>query len=399
VTLFANRNTLILSDAHLCEVIGESGTWMPYRQRAYIFDDGLASLIDDAIRWSRSDSASLEIVFNGDIFDFNAPDLRVATAPEVPASISREEPGAAQLISNILDDHPAFVNAVGRALAADATVVFISGNHDAQLVFPEVRVVISNFLMRAAIAAGSYEPRTTLNSRIIFRSWFHHTSDGFHIEHGHQYDPLCALTNMLPTYENGRLKLEDTIESVASYYAQPLFDGIDLCTVSPFDVRSPDLLKATYCCATRGGTDRMYWYAKALIQLIQQIALNNPVSCCSPEASVQHAAHAETGVGLESLRRHQAFFVQKTPIEHVMVSDIWKTYEKVIDGSLRSAATGIAGIYGARGVIMGHTHRLYGTTVDGVFYGNTGSWTPASGSFGWIATTARGTHAGTYERP
>jgi hypothetical protein len=37
----------------------------------------------------------------------------------------------------------------------------------------------------------------------------------------------------------------------------------------------------------------------------------------------------------------------------------------------------VAKVHGARAVVFGHTHTPEGTWEDGVFYGNTGSWSAA----------------------
>ncbi len=44
---------------------------------------------------------------------------------------------------------------------------------------------------------------------------------------------------------------------------------------------------------------------------------------------------------------------------------------------VQRAGRRVARVYKARAVVFGHTHRPAGEWVDGVFYGNTGTWSPA----------------------
>ena len=51
---------------------------------------------------------------------------------------------------------------------------------------------------------------------------------------------------------------------------------------------------------------------------------------------------------------------------------LWATYRHI-----ERRARDIARIYSASAVIFGHTHQPYGRWEDGVFFGNTGTWSAA----------------------
>jgi UDP-2,3-diacylglucosamine pyrophosphatase LpxH len=191
------KHTLVISDVHLCEAVHSDGPWMRWRQRPYFPDAEFVGLVDHLlVRLPPGERA--ELVFNGDLFDFDAG--RVIDGRAVFEDLPRTEPVARELIERILDDHPGYVDAVGRFLAAGHHVVFVSGNHDPQLGFDRVRRFIRE---RLALAAG--HPRFA--DAVHFRAWFHHTAEGIHIEHGNQFDPYCSFRYpMLPLLppERGR---------------------------------------------------------------------------------------------------------------------------------------------------------------------------------------------------
>lgn len=391
---------------------------MPYRQRDFLFDNDLAALLDSAVQWSHG--ASLEVIFNGDMFDFDAPDVRAMAPGTLPNSVSHTESGAASLIGAILDDHAAVVQAIGRCLAAGCNVVFVPGNHDAQLAFPAVRRVIAKRLTDAAVSAGSLEPSSTINARIRFASWFYRTLDGFHIEHGHQYDPVCTLESMLPVSMNGMAHLEETIGSVASYHVPAILGCVNPYAIDPFDVRPKDMLASAIECG-RGRPVPAQWYAIATVRFIRQMATVGPVK---PQTErLQAVAQTETGANALALAQHAALFSTKKSMDHFASTDGWKGYGVDTDRRLRSAAVQISRIHAPQGVVMGHTHKPYSVWMNGKFFGNTGSWTPkvglnagpktgsivntpkpscaehapgANGSFVWISTTPQKTTVGTY---
>ena len=74
-----------------------------------------------------------------------------------------------------------------------ATKVFIMGNHDRELSFPEVREV----LVRRLCAAAPPGKATDVASRVTFEPWFFHVPDLLYVEHGQQYDSTCSYRDIL----------------------------------------------------------------------------------------------------------------------------------------------------------------------------------------------------------
>lgn len=285
---------------------------MRYRQESQSPDAELAALI-------RS-SYPATIVLNGDVFDLDAPDLR-----GIPVR-DRSERASSALIGAILDDHPL----VAEALRQAALVVVIPGNHDAQLAFPAVQNVL----------------RTRLGPRIRFERLFYQTPDGFHIEHGHQYDPLCSI--------NG--PSDDSIGTVVTFYT-PLMFGC----ASPYasDPLETNWVEGLCGCAS---TELTMAFLRDLLLV---------------------GAGAKRNIEPLAASQHIALFAPKTLANAVIEERAWQDYGPEACRRLRIAARQIAQIYGVRGVVFGHTH----VAVDEGVYCNSGSWVRTSGmppSYVWI---------------
>lgn len=135
-------------------------------------DDFLAEIIDgygaDLDRDLR-----VELVLNGDILDF----LRTPAGDGFPAHITAEL--ACEKLERIAAAHGPFFAALRRFLSSgDRMVTFIVGNHDPEILFPEVQV-------RLAQLCGVPE-------RVHFPG-FCVDIGPVHIEHGSQQDPMFQM--------------------------------------------------------------------------------------------------------------------------------------------------------------------------------------------------------------
>src|SRR5689334_14979034 len=72
-TLQGVNHTVVISDVHLCEAVPGDDLWMRYRQRRFFPDTEFARLFDLLCAEARGNTLSL--VFNGDLFDFDAPPI------------------------------------------------------------------------------------------------------------------------------------------------------------------------------------------------------------------------------------------------------------------------------------------------------------------------------------
>lgn len=123
----------------------------------------------------------IDVVFNGDTFDFMKTPYEGAWLRHISADIA-----LAKLMS-IAAAHPRFFAGLRRFLASARgrrRVFFITGNHDYELVFPEVQSTLRSLL------GGDEE-------RVVFPGFSLRLGD-VHLEHGCQADRLFAFDTAKP---------------------------------------------------------------------------------------------------------------------------------------------------------------------------------------------------------
>lgn len=420
------RHTVAISDVHLCEAEPTQGLWMRYRQRVYSPGTEIAAMLD-ALR-ERVRGHQLSVVLNGDIFDFDAP--RVVDHESVFHNLPRTAEYAVPMIAAILGDHEDFTAALGRVLADGHTVVLISGNHDVQLTLEEVRELVRARLVDAALAAtGDADPalspsarREALGARVLFRAWFHKTPDGVVLEHGNQYDAYCSYRYPMAPFGSAPGEIQPTMGSLATRllisrmgYFNPHVDGSFMLSGFGYLMHW-----ARYYLFSRRSL-AMVWAVGAIRTIVTLILRRDPERAERRRANIQAAAR-ETGVRTSEVARHARLF--ERPAEdrlNLVVRELWvdrmgllaltvlvgvaslwffpgllkllalavpcalvvyelrtpklplrETWRRV-----NRTARRVAKIHRARAVIFGHTHHPEGAWKDGVFYGNTGSWSAA----------------------
>jgi UDP-2,3-diacylglucosamine pyrophosphatase LpxH len=138
----------------------------------------------------------MELVLNGDVFDFDAvtqqpaEDLGPLSWLERLRGLNASEPKSTWKMRRILDDHPEFVEALRAWVEAGHDLVFVVGNHDLELHWPGVQLAVLD-------AVGSPE-------RVRFCDFFYRSNGDTLIEHGNQYDTYClCLDPLWPTIEVG----------------------------------------------------------------------------------------------------------------------------------------------------------------------------------------------------
>lgn len=185
---------VLVSDVHLNEVIEPRyAGWWQYKSRESLQDNDLAAFFA-AIQERRPDCfARSVLVFNGDTFDFDtcftAPEGREVPPEGLPPTVE----GSVYKMSKILSDHPLFVTALARFLSEGNRAIFVLGNHDRELHFPEVQEVLRSRLAAAAPVGTS----AGVAERIGFEPWFIHVPGVLYAEHGNQYDSTCSYRDVL----------------------------------------------------------------------------------------------------------------------------------------------------------------------------------------------------------
>lgn len=180
--------TAVISDLHLCEEEPphpKYDLWKKYKSRQFFFDQEFAKFLDYLVE--KSQGKSIELVLNGDIFDFDS----CVTIPENPVfevtwleekrGLHPQEEKSTFKVKKILGDHLEWVRALSKFVRSGNRAIFVIGNHDLELHFPNVQ--------RAIVAA--LELPDDKQHLVRFCEWFYISNSDTHIEHGNQYDPYC----------------------------------------------------------------------------------------------------------------------------------------------------------------------------------------------------------------
>jgi UDP-2,3-diacylglucosamine pyrophosphatase LpxH len=371
------HHALVVSDVHLCGVVPQGWPWMRYRQPDALPDADLAALLRNVAGAARR--GRFEVVLNGDFFDFDAPDPAAAVAARLPPPRPRTEAAAVALLRGILADHPAVVAALGELLRGGAALVFVAGNHDAQLALPGVQRELRAWL---AAASGLAAPP------VAFRAWCHRTAGGVHVEHGHQYDAMCAVDAADGVAGPGGTEVEATVGSVASHYVQAMVGSLNPYHPDPFAVRLRELAAMALAGPHRRDAG---WYAAAVADAAAHLAR---VPASAPAAELAPA--------------HAALFAPKARLADLGAVLQDRGHAAEVGRRCAAAAAEILRRYDARGVVFGHTHVPRGGWSAGRFVGNSGTWAPrlphgagaaprgVDGAFVWLVTGADGCRGGTF---
>lgn len=145
------------------------------------------------------------LVIAGDLFDFMSVvvpptrELPARSADERRFGLDRGSRAGVARMKLICDNHHALLADMGRFAAAGHTIDIIVGNHDLELLEPDVVAELDRQL-RAAGADERSAPRIRVSP------WFVYEPGVAWIEHGHVYDEGCSAEyNLAPTDATGRL--------------------------------------------------------------------------------------------------------------------------------------------------------------------------------------------------
>ncbi len=195
-----SQYTAIISDLHLTEeepANAKYPLWKKYKTREFFFDDALSEFLLHIEE--RANGESVELILNGDIFDFDSV-LSIPAEPTFRVSwLERKrglEPKADKSkykIKKILGDHQPFILALSNFIKRGNKVVFVMGNHDLELHFPDVQTEIRDHLKLS----------TREQERVRFVEWFFISNQDTLVEHGNQYDPYCQCEDPVNPFVRG----------------------------------------------------------------------------------------------------------------------------------------------------------------------------------------------------
>lgn len=194
------KYTAVISDLHLTEgepVNIKHPLWKKFKTKQFFFDDTFEKFLFHIEE--KAQHAPVELVLNGDIFDFDSvtglpadPVFRISWLEKKRGLYPREERSTFK-IKTILKDHPVFVKAVHDFIMRGNRVIFVIGNHDLELHFPEVQKQI----------IASFELPEEKRHEVRIVEWFYISNQDTLIEHGNQYDPYCMCEDPINPFVRG----------------------------------------------------------------------------------------------------------------------------------------------------------------------------------------------------
>jgi UDP-2,3-diacylglucosamine pyrophosphatase LpxH len=162
--------------------------WKRFKHPDLFVDESLERLLEEL---QERIEGPIELVLNGDLFDFDS----VMAIPQSPGfhvswlerrrGLNAEEPKSRFKIRTILEDHPVFVRALRAFLLEGHRLVFVIGNHDIELHWVSVQKEILRHL----------DLPHDLRKNVTFAEWFYISEGDTLIEHGSQYDAYCLCPN------------------------------------------------------------------------------------------------------------------------------------------------------------------------------------------------------------
>lgn len=216
--LFAKASyTAIVSDLHLCEEEPphpQYALWKKYKTREFFFDEEFEIFLKKIQELAEGEK--VELVLNGDIFDFDS----FTKLPEQPPyyiswlerkrGLHPQEEKSIFKISQILRDHQIWVRALRGFIMSGNPVVFVIGNHDLELHFTKVQETIIDVLNLPKIYVEN----------VRFNEWFYISNGDTLIEHGNQYDPYCMAQDPVNPYVQrfNRIEIRVPFGNLATRY-------------------------------------------------------------------------------------------------------------------------------------------------------------------------------------
>lgn len=189
------ESLLLLSDVHLGSDLNDSGETHP---RSTDIDRDLARCFDHYTKERPGPLAERwRLVVVGDFVDFVGMSIDPRAEDVLRSELSESEKqfglGGAEdrvlvKLARAEERHRDVFDSLRAFVAAGNAITFVQGNHDLEQHWESVQHAFRD------LVAGSDQ---AARDRIEFEPWFLHRSGLVYVEHGHQYDPFCAIPYVL----------------------------------------------------------------------------------------------------------------------------------------------------------------------------------------------------------
>jgi UDP-2,3-diacylglucosamine pyrophosphatase LpxH len=423
-------HTIVVSDLHLSDAeLGQPGKslWKRYKRPKFFIDQTFRRMLQFVESHTGSDP--LELVLNGDIFDFDSV-MRLPLHPgfhiswlEKQRGLYAEEEKSRFKMEVILSDHIIWVKALQEFVQKGNSLVFIIGNHDIEMHWPLVQKEILK-----ALDLGDEEKK-----RVRFCEWFYISNGDTTIEHGNQYDDYCVTMNPIhPLIKvNKHIYVRLPFGNITGRF---MVNGMGLFNPhaeSSFLMTFPEYIKFFYKYALRVQPFLFFtWFWSAIVSFVMSMrdgllpAMRDPLFVEERVGNIAKSANTTPDVvrTMHELRVHSAIFnplkifqelwldrallflfiafisFEIYAVIHLIVPISWLWFllffalfvpgliyysrkiksdvVRTMDESFKNAPM-VAKITKTNRVIFGHTHRELHTAVDQTEVLNTGTWSPA----------------------
>ncbi len=222
------KYTAIISDLHLTDAEPSRPgyrirhrLWKKFKTKEFFIDPALVEFLEEI--QVKSGCQHIELVLNGDIFDFDSV-MALPVKPiyslhwiETRRGLFPKEERSIFKMNVILEEHALFINALSEFVKNGHSLVIIPGNHDVELHFPNVQKAFYDALNLNAMDL----------KRVRFVKWFYISENDTLIEHGHQQDPYCLCEDPLNPFiiDYNELRIRLPFGNVACRY---IMNGLGL---------------------------------------------------------------------------------------------------------------------------------------------------------------------------
>ena len=422
-------HTIVLSDVHLCEAEPHDPKrplWKRFKRRDLFIDDCFARFLDYV---GGVADGSVELIFNGDLFDFDSvtvlpedPPYRISWA-ERRRGLGPEERKSLFKIRRILSDHDEWFAAVREFLEAGHRVVFVIGNHDLELHWPSVQAEV----------VAAMDPTGERAHQVRFCEFYYVSNGDTLVQHGNQFDAYCLCTD--PVHPFVQLRSEPRVRLPFGNLAQRyMLNGMGLFNpyVDESFIRPAlEYVKFFYRYVMKVQPLLVLtWLWGAIATLVLSLregflpAIKDPLKLEERMDDLAHRANSQPGVAraLLALSVHPAIYspwkiarelwldralllalcaagsFQLFSFLNVFVHiSVWWAalvfgillppflfYARSVNSDINNTERAIhrllpvvARAAGVRRVVLGHTHRERHTGIEGIELLNTGTWSPA----------------------
>ncbi len=423
-------HTIVVSDIHLADAEPPHPTnplWKRFKRPAHFVDRTFRKFLD----WVQAQAAHpIELILNGDIFDFDS----VMALPkdgrfrmswlERRRGLASEEPKSRFKIAVILKDHDIWRQSIRDFIRAGNRVVFVIGNHDMELHWPGVQRDILDLL----------ELKGEERDRVRFCEWFYVSNRDTLVEHGNQYDTYSVCPNPVNPLirKRSRILVRIPFGNLAGKY---MLNGMGLMNphASESFIKNSiiEYIVFWYRYVVRTQPFIIWtWFWSAWVTFYYCVAegllpaLSDPLTIEKRVGEIARRANSEpeTARTLRELHAHSAVY---NPIQ--MTQELWldraallglvffvafqvfsvfnlfggrsvwwfllplilflpififysRSVISIVEDAQRPAfekSPLAARVSGVARVIQGHTHVERHTSIEGVEYLNTGTWSPA----------------------